>query len=104
MKKLFWPIFPTLLVSALGLVAAAAEPAPPPSPYEVVWDSPSQDYNGTMPLGNGEVALNAWLVPVTSFDAGANVPGRRARFIRVETKNEAPRELLLRRITVFGVK
>jgi len=45
-----------------------------------------------------------WFVPVTSLNAGANVPGRRARFIRVETKNEAPRELLLRRITVFGVK
>jgi alpha-L-fucosidase len=45
-----------------------------------------------------------WVVPVTHFDAGINAPGRRARFIRVETKNEAPRELLLKRITVFGVK
>jgi len=45
-----------------------------------------------------------WVVPVTNLNAGANVPGRRARFIRVETKNEAPRELLLKRITVFGVK
>ena len=45
-----------------------------------------------------------WVVPVTHFDAGINAPGRRARFIRVETRNEAPRELLLRRITVFGVK
>jgi alpha-L-fucosidase len=45
-----------------------------------------------------------WVVPVTHFDAGINAPGRRARFIRAETRNEAPRELLLRRITVFGVK
>jgi hypothetical protein len=45
-----------------------------------------------------------WVVPVTHFEAGINAPGRRARFIRVETKNEPPRELLLRRITVFGVK
>jgi alpha-L-fucosidase len=45
-----------------------------------------------------------WVVPVTRLEADANVPGRRARFIRVETKNEAPRELLLKRITVFGVK
>ena len=45
-----------------------------------------------------------WVVAVTHFDAGINAPRRRARFIRVETKNEAPRELLLRRITVFGVK
>lgn len=33
------------------------------SPYEVVWDSPSEDCTGTMPLGNGEVALNAWIEP-----------------------------------------
>jgi len=45
-----------------------------------------------------------WVVPVTHFDAGINASGRRARFIRAETRNEAPRELLLRRITVFGVK
>jgi hypothetical protein len=46
----------------LGVVIHAAEPVPP-TPYEVVWDSPSQDCNGTMPLGNGEVALNAWIEP-----------------------------------------
>jgi hypothetical protein len=45
-----------------------------------------------------------WVVPVTRFDAGNNVPGRPARFIKVETKNEVPMEMLLRRITVFGVK
>jgi hypothetical protein len=42
---------------ALCAASAADEPAPPPSPYEVVWDSPSQDYNGTMSLGT----LNARL-------------------------------------------
>jgi alpha-L-fucosidase 2 len=29
--------------------------------YNVVWDSPSTDYNGSMPLGNGDIALNAWV-------------------------------------------
>ena len=29
--------------------------------YNVVWDSPSKDYNGSMPLGNGDIALNAWV-------------------------------------------
>ena len=48
---------------ALGAASAADEPAPPSSPYEVVWDSPSADCNGTMPLGNGEIALNAWIEP-----------------------------------------
>jgi len=29
--------------------------------YNVVWDSPSKDYNGSMPIGNGDIALNAWV-------------------------------------------
>ncbi|MCX6872758.1 MAG: alpha-L-fucosidase [Verrucomicrobia bacterium] len=44
------------------------------------------------------------LVPVAHLDAGAKVPGGRARFIRMETNNDSPRELLLKRVTVFGVK
>ncbi len=31
--------------------------------YNVVWDSPSVDANGSMPLGNGAIALNAWVEP-----------------------------------------
>lgn len=33
------------------------------SPYRVVWTSPSEDYHGSVPLGNGEVGLNAWVDP-----------------------------------------
>ena len=56
-----------MIIVALGMLAlcnanAADEPVTP-SPYEVVWDTPSADYNGTMPLGNGEIALNAWIEP-----------------------------------------
>ncbi|MFH0990680.1 MAG: DUF5703 domain-containing protein [bacterium] len=29
--------------------------------YNVRWDSPSKDYNGSMPLGNGDIGLNAWV-------------------------------------------
>ncbi|MDR0390574.1 MAG: DUF5703 domain-containing protein, partial [Planctomycetaceae bacterium] len=29
--------------------------------YKVVWDSPSKNVYETMPLGNGEIALNAWI-------------------------------------------
>lgn len=50
------------------LLAAAAWPAAgentrpeSSSPYVVAWDTPSADSGGTMPLGNGEVALNAWI-------------------------------------------
>ncbi|MCS7305575.1 MAG: DUF5703 domain-containing protein [Thermoguttaceae bacterium] len=31
--------------------------------YEVVWQTPSDGPQGSMPLGNGEVALNAWMEP-----------------------------------------
>jgi hypothetical protein len=29
----------------------------------VVWESPSEDHHGSMPLGNGEIGLNAWADP-----------------------------------------
>ena len=53
-----------LTLGALPTVVGAQE-SDARSPYRVVWDSPSQDWGGTMPLGNGEVAINAW------FDANA---------------------------------
>jgi hypothetical protein len=32
-----------------------------PERYNVVWDSPSKDAAGSMPIGNGEVGLNVWI-------------------------------------------
>ena len=29
----------------------------------VVWTSPSKDYNGTMPIGNGDIGANVWVEP-----------------------------------------
>lgn len=29
--------------------------------YNVIWTSPSNDFNGSMPLGNGDVGINAWV-------------------------------------------
>ena len=29
--------------------------------YNVVWDSPSKDSSGSMPLGNGDIAVNVWV-------------------------------------------
>ncbi len=56
---------PLLALAALPLLAAcAARPAAAdPGRYDVVWTTPSADASGTMPLGNGEVALNAWVEP-----------------------------------------
>ena len=33
------------------------------SDYNVTWDSPSNDSSGSMPLGNGDIGLNAWVEP-----------------------------------------
>ena len=45
-------------VGAVMLALAAA--AQTPAGYNVVWDSPSADCRGSMPLGNGDIGLNAW--------------------------------------------
>jgi len=31
--------------------------------YNVVWESPSKDASGSMPLGNGDIGVNAWVEP-----------------------------------------
>lgn len=57
-------LLPTL-ASALVLLAptsAAGSAAPAPS-FNVVWDSPSTNHHGSMPLGNGDLSLNAWIEP-----------------------------------------
>lgn len=28
--------------------------------YNVIWKTPSEDYNGSMPIGNGDIGLNVW--------------------------------------------
>ncbi|MCB0129104.1 MAG: hypothetical protein KDE58_42855, partial [Caldilineaceae bacterium] len=32
-----------------------------PSRYNITWKTPSQDASGSMPLGNGDIGLNAWI-------------------------------------------
>ena len=47
---------------------------------------------------------SSWLVRLTHSEAGTEVSGRQARFIRLETRGESPRALVLKRVTVFGEK
>ncbi len=49
----------TAALLATAVLAAALTPAR----YHVVWDSPSQDHRGSMPLGNGDITMNAWVEP-----------------------------------------
>ncbi len=41
--------------------AVAVDPLTELDRYNVVWDSPSQNSAGSMPIGNGEVGLNVWV-------------------------------------------
>ena len=49
-------------VCAVGLAALTVVAAPTDA-FDVVWDSPSANHHGSMPLGNGDIALNAWMTP-----------------------------------------
>ncbi len=47
----------------LNFVLATTALAGAPDPYTVAWDSPSADARGSMPIGNGDIALNVWVEP-----------------------------------------
>jgi len=58
----FWRALP-LAVLAGAWPWPAAGATDPLDAYNVVWDSPSRDASGSMPLGNGEVGANLWVEP-----------------------------------------
>ena len=43
-----------------------------------------------------------WVAMITRFHAGIEVPGRPARYLKLETRGDSPRPLLLQRVTVYG--
>jgi hypothetical protein len=49
------------LAAACLLPLAHAVPLPTFDSYKVVWNSPSNNVNGTMPLGNGDISANVWV-------------------------------------------
>lgn len=56
LRSSWWVIWGIVVAWVCG---TGAEPAV--SQYNVMWESPSTNHHGSMPLGNGEVALNAWM-------------------------------------------
>ena len=52
-----------LFLLLFGCQQNSFDPLSELSKYDEVWDSPSPDYNGSMPLGNGETGLNVWMEP-----------------------------------------
>ncbi len=78
--------------------ARAHEGLVPPDPgrHDVVWTTPSADAHGSVPLGNGDVALNAWVEPsgelvfyVAKSDAWDHV-GRLLKVGRVRVALDPP--------------
>ena len=53
----------SLAVALMAALTAMSAAASSPEKYNVVWDSPSANADGSMPLGNGETSLNAWVNP-----------------------------------------
>jgi uncharacterized protein DUF5703/concanavalin A-like lectin/glucanase superfamily protein len=50
------------MLAMLGwLLLATSSPAQTPSTYDVIWRTPSLDASGSMPLGNGDIGVNAWM-------------------------------------------
>lgn len=43
-----------------------------------------------------------WLAVITHFHAGIDIPGRKAQYLKLETRGEPPRPMLLQRVTVLG--
>ncbi|MBI5092072.1 MAG: hypothetical protein HZB26_06455 [Candidatus Hydrogenedentes bacterium] len=50
-----------LSVFSLLLAAASSGEGSPLDACNVVWDAPSHDSSGSMPLGNGDIGLNVWV-------------------------------------------
>ncbi len=44
-----------ILLALMAGVTRAADP------YRLVWDTPSKDSSGSMPLGNGDIGINLWV-------------------------------------------
>ena len=66
LKSCIRPLFNALLCGVFGSCCAlGAGTASESSAVKnnVVWTSPSKDYNGSMPIGNGDLAANVWVEP-----------------------------------------
>jgi hypothetical protein len=77
-------------------LCAAFDPLAELDRYNVVWESPSANAHGSMPLGNGDVGINAWVEPsgdllfyVSKTDAW-DENGRLCKIGRVRVKFDPP--------------
>lgn len=79
-------IWEFLLFEAGTLAPVSRASRPRLDEYNVVWDSPSTDHHGSMPLGNGDIGLNAWVTPegdVRFFISKTDAWDDNARLVKV---------------------
>ena len=50
-----------MMILVCHSLADSAPAADPLDSCNVVWGSPSENAHGSMPLGNGDVGINAWV-------------------------------------------
>jgi alpha-L-fucosidase 2 len=50
-----------LILTIALLTGCGVESGSQTSQYNIVWDSPSKDHHGSMPVGNGSIGLNVWV-------------------------------------------
>jgi len=53
----------TVTVAGLFLAATMVAAETSVSEYNIVWETPSKDSSGSMPIGNGDIGLNVWVNP-----------------------------------------
>jgi hypothetical protein len=64
--------------------------------------SVSVDGKTWTPVWKADKAEETWEVPLSEFVSGARIPGKKVRFIRLETKPGSPDCLLLKQVEVYG--
>ncbi|MCW1923859.1 alpha-L-fucosidase [Luteolibacter arcticus] len=62
----------------------------------------SADKSEWTPVWKAASHAEIWSVPVTQFVAGAYVPGKNARYVKLQLPEGASRPLLLKQVEVFG--
>jgi hypothetical protein len=62
MKSVLARSFTAALILMTSVVAIEADAVSDPlDACNVVWDSPSRNSSGSMPIGNGDIGMNAWV-------------------------------------------
>jgi alpha-L-fucosidase len=89
-------------VTITGIFIRNANPENAANRMATLCASMSIDGKAWTAIWKAEKSESRWEFPVTTFVSGAQVPGRPARFIRLQTNPAGPQPLLLKQVEVWG--